>query len=132
NREERLELTTDRGPVFDSNLKALAEIAGDTIGAMADERVVGTVTPTEQALNWRWHFPVDTPPALRRKLVAEQRHAAITERWSDVARPGLNGKTPREAAGDPGLRIPLMAAVLVLEQGSNQRGDGTSIAVLRD
>ena len=131
-REERLELTTDRGPTFDKTIAALAEIAGDALGEMSEERVVGSITPTEQALNWRWHFPADTPAAVRRRLIAEERHVAIIERWPDVPRPGLGGKTPREAAGDPNWRIPLMAAVLILEQGSNTRGDGTSIAVLRD
>jgi tetratricopeptide (TPR) repeat protein len=132
NREERLELTTDHGPTFDKTLAALAEIAGDALSEMSEERVVGSTTPTEQALNWRWHFPADTPAAVRRRLIAEERHIAMVERWPDVARPGLGGKTPREAAGDPNWLIPLMAAVLILEQGSNNRGDGTSIAVLRD
>jgi hypothetical protein len=99
---------------------------------MIEERVVGSITPTEQALNWRWHFPIDTPIADRRKLVAEERHVAITDRWPEVPRPSLGGKTPREAAGDPQFRIPLTAALLILEQGSNNRGDETSIAVLRD
>lgn len=132
NRTERIELTTDRGPNFDRTVAALAEVGGEALGEMSDERVVGSITPTEQALNWRWHFPVDTPIADRRNLVAEERHVAITERWPEVPRPGLHGKTPREAAGDPQLRIPLMAAVLILEQGSNTQGDGASIAVLRD
>jgi tetratricopeptide (TPR) repeat protein len=136
-REERLELTTDHGPAFDETVAALAEVCGDAIGEMSEERVVGAITPTEQALNWRWHFPADTPPALRRKLIGEQRHLAIVERWLEIPRPGLGGKTPREAAAlslnaEPQWRIPLMAAVLILEQGSNGRGDGTSIAVLRD
>jgi hypothetical protein len=131
-REERLELTTDRGPAFDKAVAALEEICGDALDKLSEERVVGAITPTEQALNWRWHFPADTPPDLRRRLIAEQRHSAIIERWPDVSRPGLGGKTPREVAGDPGMRIPLLAAVLILEQGSNSRGDATSIAVLRD
>lgn len=132
NRPERLELTTDRGPNFDRTLAVLAEASGDAIGAVTEERVVGSTTATEQALNWRWHFPVDTPIDVRKQLVAEERHLAITERWPEVARAGLGGKTPRQAAADPQLRIPLMAAVLVLEQGSNNRSDAASIAVLRD
>lgn len=132
NREERLELTTDHGPDFDRTISALVDVAGETLGEMTEERVVGSITPTEQALNWRWHFPVDTPPRERRRLVAEERHAAIIERWPGVPRPGLDGKTPHEASHDPRLRIPLMAAVLILEQGGNNSGDGTSIAVLRD
>lgn len=132
NRPERLEITTDRGENFDRTVAALAEAGGDALGDMIEERVVGSITPTEQAINWRWHFPIDTPIADRRKLVAEERHVAITERWPNVPRPGLGGKTPRAAAGDPQLRIPLMAAILILEQGSNNRGDATSNAVLRE
>ena len=131
-RPERLELTTDRGPNFEATLAALVAAGGDALGEMTEERVVGSITPTEQALNWRWHFPVDTPIADRRKLVSEERHVAITERWPEVPRPGLAGKSPRQAAGDPQLRIPLMAAILILEQGSNNRSDAASIAVLRD
>jgi hypothetical protein len=131
-REARVELTTDRGRTFDGAVAALAEICGDSIGPLTKEHVIGSTTPTEQALHWRWHFPVDTPPDERRKLVAEQRHAAIVQRWPDVPRPSLNGKSPREVAGDPQQKIPLMAAVLILEQGSNMRGDDTSIAVLRE
>jgi tetratricopeptide (TPR) repeat protein len=132
NRAERLELTTDRGANFDGTVAALAEVGGEALGEMVEERVVGAITPTEQALNWRWHFPADTPIGERRTLVAEERHIALTERWPEVSRPGLGGKSPREAASDPQLRIPLMAAVLILEQGSNTQGDSTSIAVLRD
>lgn len=132
NRPERLEITTDRGVNFDRTTAALAEAGGDALGEMIEEHVVGSITPTEQALNWRWHFPVDTPIADRRKLVAEKRHVTITERWPDVPRPGLAGKTPRQAASDPQLRIPLMAVTLILEQGSNNRGDASSLAVLRE
>jgi hypothetical protein len=131
-RPERLELTTDDGPNLERTLAALLRAGGDALGEIVEQRVTGSITPTEQALNWRWHFPLDTPIADRRKLVAEERHLAITDRWPDVPRPGLAGKTPREAAGDPQLRIPLMAAILILEQGSNNRGDAASIAVLRD
>jgi hypothetical protein len=131
-REERLELTTDRGPAFDTTVATLVDICGDALGEMSEERVVGSITPTEQALNWRWHFPADTAPEVRQRLIVEQRHLAIVERWPGVPRPGLKGKTPYEAAGDPQLRILLLAALLILEQGSNNRGDGTSIAVLRD
>jgi hypothetical protein len=131
-RAERLELTTDRGPAFDRTVASLAEICGDSLGDMSEERVVGSITPTEQALNWRWHFPADTPAADRRRLIAEQRHLAIVERWPDVPRPSLDGKTPHAAAIDSQFRIPLMAAVLILEQGGASRGDATSAAVLRD
>lgn len=129
-RPERLELTVDRGGRFDQVVSTLLEIAGDALGERSEERVVGSVSATEQALNWRWHFPADTPPTIRRQLAAEERHAAIVERWPDVPSPALGGRTPRAASTDPALRIPLLATVLILEQGSQFR-DAAAFADLR-
>jgi tetratricopeptide (TPR) repeat protein len=131
-RRERLELTVDRGPDFERATTALREIAGSALGEPSGERVTGFTTPTEQALNWRWHFPSGTPREVRQRLLDEERRAAMIDRWPDVPRPGLRGKTPREASSDPEMRVPLMAAVLILEQGSNNRIDSAAIAELHD
>ena len=130
-RPERIELTTDKGRTFDTTLQVLREAAGDALGDMTEEKVIGTVSPTDQALNWRWHLPRDTPPAVRQRLLAEERRAAIVERWPNLPRPALRGNTPREAAADADLRIPLMAAVLTLEQGTNTDRDAEDIAAVR-
>jgi hypothetical protein len=76
-------------------------------------------------------MPRDTPADLRRKLGDEERRAAIVERWPALPQPALGGKTPKEAAGDAAVRIPLMASVLILEQGSNTDRDIESIVELR-
>lgn len=130
-RREHLELTIDQGPAFDATIATLQQITGDSLGGMVAERVVGQVAAFVQALNARWQFPTDTPRDARRRLLAALRHAAIVECWPDVRRPALDGKTPREAAGQPDLRIPLMAAVLLLEQGGSDRRDVEAIAELR-
>ncbi|MEX2310275.1 MAG: hypothetical protein WD738_22090 [Pirellulales bacterium] len=130
-RPERLELTVDRGPLFDMTVRAVKEIAGVAVGDMTDERVIGSVSPTDQALNWRWQLPRDTPPEVRRRLTADERRAAITERWPEMPKSALSGKSPRQAARDPQLRVPLMAAILILEQGSNTDRDADAIAQLR-
>ncbi len=131
-RPERLELTVDQGPAFDATIQSFKEIAGDALGAMTDEKVIGKVTPTEQALNWRWHMPRDTPRDDRRRLLNDERRAAMVERWPELPRPALDGKTPREAADDPQLRIPLMATVSILEQGAVARGESETIVELRE
>jgi tetratricopeptide (TPR) repeat protein len=130
-RAERLELTVDKGPAYDDTIAALKEIAGDALGAMTEERVVGAVSPTDQALNWRWQLPRDTPPDVRRRLMDDARRTAIADRWPTLPLPALGGKTAREAAADPALRIPLMAAILILEQGSNSDRDAQAVAGLR-
>jgi hypothetical protein len=130
-RPERLEITVDQGPAYDSSIYALKQIAGDALGDMTEERVVGAVSPTDQALNWRWQLPRDTPPDVRRRLMDEERRVAIAERWPELQLPALGGKSASEAAGDPAMRIPLLAAVLILEQGSNTDRDTESITELR-
>jgi hypothetical protein len=131
-RPERLELSVDKGPAFDAAIAALKEIAGDTLGDFLEENVIGSVSPTDQTLNWRWHMPRDTSPDLRRKLIEEERRAAIVERWPTLPQPVLQGKSPLEAAGDPQLRIPLMAHMLILEQATGTDHDAASIAELRE
>ncbi len=130
-RGERLEITIDKGPAYDATTSALQEIAGDSLGEMSEERVVGAVSPTDQALNWRWQLPRDTPPDLRRQLMDEERRVAILERWPELSNPALSGKSAREAAQDPSMKIPLLAAILILEQGSNTDRDTDTIAELR-
>jgi hypothetical protein len=130
-RAERLEVTVDKGPAYDATTAALKEIAGGALGEKTEERVVGAVSPTDQALNWRWQLPRDTPADDRRRLMDEERRAAIVERWPNLPLPALGGKTAIEVASDTSMRIPLMAAILVLEQGSNTDRDTESIRELR-
>lgn len=130
-RPERLEFSIEKGPAFDSSMATLKEVAGDALGEVLEEKVIGSVSPTDQAINWRWHPPKDTPPATRRQLIEEERHAAITDRWPKLPQPALGGKTAVEAAGDPELRVPLLANVLILEQGGNSDRDVDSVAELR-
>lgn len=130
-RPERLELSIEKGPAFDAAVATLQEIGGEALGERIEERVIGSVSPTDQAINWRWHPPRDTPREVRRKLVDEERRAAIVERWPKLPQPALHGKSPFEAAGEPELRIPLLASVLILEQGGTLERDAESIAELR-
>jgi hypothetical protein len=131
-RAERIEVTVDKGPSFDATIGSLKEIAGDAIGEMLEERVVGSVSPTDQALNWRWQLPRDTPTDVRRRLMDEERRFAILERWPELANPAFGGKSAREVATDPNMRVPLLAAILILEQGSNSDRDAETITELRN
>ena len=62
-----------------------------------------------------WHFPEKTPFALRRKLLIERWEDFANNRWPDLPLMGLDGRTPREAAGEETLRVRLAAAVAVLD-----------------
>lgn len=131
NRAERLELVVDKNDAFDSHTALLQEVAGDALGPVESEDRVGESNDAEQALSWRWHFPPDTPPALRRELLAEQRRDAILQLWPETPRAALGGKSPRAAASDPAQRIPLAAAVALLEQGTNNHKYADTFVELR-
>jgi hypothetical protein len=130
-RSERLVLHTHRGEQFDKTVAILQEVGGTGLGDLASEEVTGKTTASQEALSWRWHFPRDTPPSRRRELLTEERTRAILERWPDVARAALGGKSPRDAASDPKFRIPLAAAVLILEQGDSNFAHADAVSRLR-
>ncbi|MCI0491478.1 MAG: hypothetical protein L0Z07_00910 [Planctomycetes bacterium] len=130
-RGERLELMVDKGPAFEASTSALKEIVGNTLGNLVEEQLVDKVSPIELALDSRCYFPRDTPPEVRRRLLAEERHAAIVERWPDVPQRVLGGVTPRDASTDKNLRIALIAAVFILEQDGNSNRDQGALAELR-
>ncbi|MCC7475308.1 MAG: hypothetical protein IT425_07925 [Pirellulales bacterium] len=129
-RNERLEITLERGPDFDRTMSALQEIGGDALGSSQEDEVINTVARSEHALRWRWYPPRDTPRELLKKLNAEERRAAIVERWPSLPNLALGDKTPREVAADPQYRIPLLAAVLIIEHSSGMR-DAEAVAELR-
>ncbi len=124
-REAMLEVTTDRGEGLARVQKLLGEVTGDALGAAAGalgaatgEEVVAKKSISEESLSWRWRLPDDTPPDHRRKLLAEQRHEAILEDWSNAPRAALQNKSPLEAVDQPDLRIALLASALIIEQAA--------------
>lgn len=132
-RAERIEFVLDKGDDFDAHMKLFDEVVTGTVGEQESETRVGESNAAEQALSWRWHFPPDTPPALRRQLLDDQRREAITEDWPDTPRTALGGKTPKEVAGDDEMTIPLAAAVMLLEQAANnQQRYADTFSKLRD
>lgn len=117
-RDARVEVTTDRGEQFAKVQELIGEILGDAIGPQGEEEVVAEKSASEEALSWRWRLPNDTPPALRRQLLTQRRRQAIVDDWTVAPRAALKGLSPRDAAGKPELRIPLLASILVVEQAA--------------
>jgi len=130
-REAQLAVTTDRDASFDRVQALLGEVTGDTMGDLEEEEVMAQKSLSDESLSWRWRLPDDTPPEVRRRLLAEQRREAILERWTTAPRGALDGKSPREAVGDPALRIALMASALIIEQAAVDPNELSLFAELR-
>jgi len=130
-RDARLEFSVLRDESFAAAKAALKDVLGEYLSDSPTEEVAGQVPKVTAALTWRWRLPDDTPPAKRREFVAEQRAEVMLNRWPELSLKTLDGKTPREAATDPKLKVPTLAAILLLELGSEQNGGDFDFNELR-
>ncbi|MGL4512219.1 MAG: hypothetical protein ACRCT8_03955 [Lacipirellulaceae bacterium] len=131
-RAERLELVADNAEDRQAGLDAVREIVGAAVGDVTDEEVLGAAPGGDVGMHRRLQFPKGTPPATRKRLVAEERWQMVVERWPSTAHAGLRGKAPREATQDPVLALALAAAVMNLEQAAGESADGAAFAALRE
>ncbi len=129
-RDERLEFVADRDEEHANILAILADIMGDSLGESEDE-VIGQSAAGEIGLRSRWRFPDDTPVAERRAIMTDERRRVLTEEWPAKPLAKLADKTPVEAADDESLKLPLTAAMLVLEQTVGGGADPEVFQTLR-
>jgi hypothetical protein len=118
-RAARVEAIVRRSDL-DALRKALGEVVGDKVKPAGEPEVVDHVPTAEAALSWSWRLPEDVPPAHVRTLIDEQRRDSILNGWSNTPLKMLNGKTPRQAAGDASQKIRLASTVLLVEQSFAQ------------
>lgn len=130
--EARLTVTAERDDLFENVERTIREIAGAAIGSEQKCETVGETALAASVLRWRWRLPDDTPASMRRELIRQRRHRAILENWVAAPQAALLGKSPGEAANDPGQQIRLGAAVLLLEQSALDSLDNEVIAELRE
>lgn len=101
---------------LDNLRKALTDLLGDKIKPAGEPEKIDEIPTAEAALSWSWRLPDDVPPAHVRTLIEEQRRDAILNGWANTPLAILDGKSPREAAADPTLKLRAAAAVLLVEQ----------------
>ena len=130
-REARLELVTYRTDELTESQRVLSEVLGDTLG-QAGAEVITTRTPAvSHALSWNWRLPDDTPIAEREALIGNERRKVILETWPTMKLKVLDGRSASEAARDPAMRVPLLAAILILELSSMSESQNLDYNELR-
>jgi hypothetical protein len=114
-REARLEVM---GMAADE-LSAIGEMVRETAGANIDpepkQEVVGHWAASQKLLRAAWQPPRGVSPEQLRAMMIEHAHDAILNRWPELKLGVLDGRSPREAAGDPTCRTRLLAAILVMD-----------------
>ena len=114
-REARLEALIPRSNQFDSTIARITEILGDLLGEASDPEPVASSPRFITEIVGSVRFPDSAKREKREELVNEIRTNAIMNKWVDSPAPELKNKTPREAATDQELRIPLLAELLSFE-----------------
>jgi hypothetical protein len=120
-REARLEAVLAQTEDFDEKKKALIDVLGELLEEPTETETVGEISATEAALSWNWRMPNDVPADRREQLVADQRREMILEKWPNTRLPAVDGKTPLETKDDPACRVPLLAAIWLLEMSGDMQ-----------
>ncbi|HVU89720.1 MAG TPA: hypothetical protein VHD36_20490 [Pirellulales bacterium] len=129
-REARLEMSLAR-PNLAAARDAIAQLCGDQLGPAGDEEKRGEISATQWALSWNGRLPEDTPVDEVHQLLVAQRRHAILDRWTQTPLAVLGGLTPAAAAKDPGQKIRLLGAILVLELSFQEASIGDVFTALR-
>ena len=93
-------------------------VAADAVEPEPKQEVIGHWSASQKFLRAAWQPPRDAhlPDQLRRDDGRSIDSDAILDRWPELKLGVLDGRSPREAAGDPACRTEVLAAILVLAQ----------------
>jgi hypothetical protein len=97
----------------------IGEVVGDSEG---QSQPSGNVSRSQEMLNREWRLPNGSSREEFQKLADGYLEETLLRRWVEMSLGLLGGKTPREAAGDEGGRIKLLAAIMVLDFWLDQSG----------
>jgi hypothetical protein len=114
-REARLELVNvtadDRPPVE----QMVRDAAGQSVEPEPKEQVIGHGSASQKLLRTAWLPPRDVSAERLHAMVEQNMRDAVLDRWPEQKLGVLDGRSPREASGDAGCRVWLLAATMVLE-----------------
>lgn len=114
-----------RGPDLDDAKALVTSVGGDLLEWSADvpqPEIIGELPAESMMLESHWYLPAEVPQIRRRELIEQHWNQIILEKWPQTVLRALGGKTPEQAAQDPGLRIALCGAIYALDATAQRRG----------
>ncbi len=97
-----------------ANARFLSQLPAELVGPAGERDILFRMSPLNNGLLPGRYFE-STDPETGTRIHEVLLDDAVRRRWFELPHPFLNGKTPTEAAAVPELRVPLMAALLTLE-----------------
>jgi hypothetical protein len=130
-REACLEVIGVAADEFTAARRAVLEAVGDAVEPAPQQEVIGHCSATRKILQADWKPPRDIKPEQLRLLFSEHHRDALLNRWPDVKLGILGGRSPRDAATDPALRVRVLAAILVVEHWASRMAGEVDFNELR-
>lgn len=119
------------GEMLDESVRLFTSIGGEMVSEEDTPHPLHAASELPLVFE-PFYFPEGTRPAEASRFEEEAWNRAIYERFPAMPWPGLGGRTPMEAIDDPALRVPLAAAINVLDVLGIRRGRRLPIAALRE
>ncbi|MGA2066454.1 MAG: hypothetical protein ABSG86_15875 [Thermoguttaceae bacterium] len=114
-REARLEIEGLAADDLDAVRGLLGALGPETLGPEPRAEVVHQTSASHQLLTRRWSLPRGTTRQQLADLTAQHQRQALLEIWPETPLGLLGGQTPLAAAAEAANRVPLAAALLLLE-----------------
>jgi tetratricopeptide (TPR) repeat protein len=112
------------GPEFDEAKVSLTPALGELIEWASDipqPQFFGMIPSESLFMETHWYLPEKLPIVRRREFFNQFWTNAVNEKWMHNPQRALSGKSPAQAAADPALRVPLLAAIYVLDSMMQMR-----------
>lgn len=117
NEPAMLLLSGIRGASLDDAKSIVTTTTGELLSWTNEDSLPGifdSVSTESQILQLDWFFPNDFPIIRRRKFSQQFCKSVVNDIWPQQPLRALGGKTPEQAANDPAMRVPLIAAIYLL------------------
>ena len=121
----------DVGKQFDALRERFTSLAGGGIPPSHPRtKVLEKVSRVGLALRTEWAIPEGLDDDEVHRIRREEQTRVLREVWPETPSPGLGGRTPRQAAEQGGLEVPLRAACCQIEVG--RIIEGVDLDAVRD
>jgi hypothetical protein len=126
-------VTAYEGSLSDASVQLFQEAAGDAVDTQAASEPIpnGAGVDGFSDIFATLYFQDDARNADVTRVLQADWNAAVHEKWPQTPLPALGGRAPRDAIGVPELRVPLAAAINVLDAACARRGTILNVAELR-
>ena len=106
--------------------------AHEAMGDDPNDDVTGLVPEEQVGLFQNFYFPAGLRGAVRRTIQQQEWEHLLSERWPNTPLRALGGQTPQQAASDPELKVPLAAAIQLLDVFCASRSYILSVNSMRE